>query len=544
VLARLYRPKLFSRALPATLAMEFAFGMLVVYCSSVVIITSPPLGTPPTPVFTAHDQGISITLQRDNAEDGMLELTASGRTGTQTPVITAQDESSTVSALSIALQQRFLGGYVFPEVLLAGKGPFDVEVTVPQTGGYDAHAKFTVPKGAFDPAPGWEAKRPFDFFTIVMILIALAALAFAIPVYLLSGRPAPYEPPSRGRFSELAAFAVFLLFAFAGTDAIALLHGSALENPYAAECVGDGNDWHTMLPSVAGVPTSQTPAEGCMWGMGNYMYMFPDRREYDYYKNLPSADVALTTLPQTLLSGVPAVLTLSMKETDGSPAKLFIDMDKIVHMVIVSRDETVYAHIHPDDIHPLTQQELDTSTFTLNYTFPKSGDYIVMVDYAHGVTLESKQFIVHVGGGNPQSAEVQEYPQQGNFDGYQVSLSYELPLAGQVETIYYTVTKNGKPVEFVPYLEAAMHVSVVKNDFSWHLHVHGEVHPRGVPLPPIIIKNGQVLHSMAMMTVPDHFTLPIEAHFIFPSAGLYTVWGQFKTASGDLVATAFTVRVE
>ncbi len=215
-----------------------------------------------------------------------------------------------------------------------------------------------------------------------------------------------------------------------------------------------------------------------------------------------------------------------------------------MHVVIVSKDESVYAHIHADDLHPLTQEELESSTYTLRYTFPKAGDYLVMVDYAHGLALESQQFTVHVAGAPAQAESSKEYPTEGVFDGYDVSLRYPLPIAGQVETIMYTITKNGAPVALVPYLSAAMHIAVLKNDFSWHIHAHGEVHPPGTPLPPIIVKNGQVIHSMAAMVVPDTFTSPIEAHMIFPTPGLYTVWGQFKTESGDLVASAFTVRVE
>jgi copper transport protein len=542
VLARLYRPRMFARLLPVSLAAEFAFAVLVVYCSSVVIITSPPLSQPVTKIFSAYDQGIAITLERDNAEDGMLLLSDSGGKGAGVPVITVQGGSA--SPLSINLSQRFLGGYVFPEALLPTQGSYQVAITVPQSGAYDAHANFAIQAGDFDPKPGWEAQRPLDSFSIIMMVIALAAFAFAIPLYLLSGKETPSEPPARRRVPEVLAIGAFVLVAFLGADTIAAFHGSWLENPYAAECNGDGNMWHTMLPSMAGQPTSQTPAEGCMWGMGNYMYMFPDQREYDYYKNLGAATVTLDTAPQGLIAGVPTTLTVSLKNPDGSPATLFVDMDKLIHVIIISKDESVFAHIHPDDTRPLTQQEINSSTFTVNYTFPKAGDYLVAFDYAHGVVLESKQFQVHVAGSPQQSDTVKEYPTEGMFDGYNVSLKYSLPIAGQVETIFYTVTKNGQPVEFVPYLDAAMHVAVVKNDFSWYLHVHGEVHPPGVPLPPIIIKNGQVVHSMAMMTVPDHFTLPIEAHLIFPTPGLYTVWGQFKTTSGDLVASAFTIRVE
>ena len=540
VLARIYRPGLFSRLLPASLAAEFAFAMLVVYCSSVVIITSPPLSQPAAHVFTARDQGVSITLQRDASEDGMVLLSDSVQSTTSTPVLTVQSNEG--DPLSLELQQRFVGGYVFPESLLP-KGQSDISVTVPQTGAYDAHAHFVLQGGDFDPSPGWESHRSLDMFTVLMMIIALLALLSAIPLYLLSGREVPLSN-TRNRVPEFLAVATFLLVAFFGGDAIATLHGSWLENPFSYECTSDGNMWHTMLPTMAGVPTSQTPQEGCMWGMGNYMYMFPDKRQYDYYKNLGDADVSLDTAPKNLMAQIPTTLSVSLKNSDGTPATLFVDMEKLIHVVIISKDESVFAHIHPDDTHPLTPQEIQTSTFTLNYTFPKAGDYLIAVDYAHGVTLESKQFTVHVSGAPTQSEKVVEYPTEGVFGGYHVSLKYPQPIAGQVETISYTITKDGKPVTLVPYLSAAMHVAVVKNDFSWYLHAHGEVHPPGVPYPPIIVKDGKVIHSMAMMVTPDTFALPVEAHMIFPSPGLYTAWGQFKTESGDLVATSFTIRVE
>jgi hypothetical protein len=313
-------------------------------------------------------------------------------------------------------------------------------------------------------------------------------------------------------------------------------------NPFQTQCDADGNMWHLMQATKAGKPLTQESMEGCMWGMGNYMYMIPDRREYQYLNSLPHAEVTIDHAP--FVAGVPTTFKVSLKEADGSPAKLSVDMDKLIHVIIASKDETVFAHIHPDDLHPLTQEEKDTSTFTLNYAFPKSGTYLISVDYAHGFTLESHQFTVEVSGTPAQSSETQVYPQTGVFDGYNVSLDSGVPFAGEVTTIRYNITKDGKPVtNIVPYLEAAMHISVVKNDFDSFLHVHGEVHPPGQPLPPIIVKNGQVLHSMAMMTLPPTIGPTIEAHLIFPTAGLYTIWGEFKVGD-SVIPTSFTVKVE
>ena len=314
-----------------------------------------------------------------------------------------------------------------------------------------------------------------------------------------------------------------------------------LANPFKALCESDGNRWHTMPPSIAGVATSMTPREGCMWGMGSYTYLFADQQEYKYYESLPHAEVSLAASPKILVAGVPTTLTVSLTNADGTPATLFVDMEKLVHLVIVSKDETTFAHIHAAQ----TGDEIAASTYHFTYTFPKAGEYLVSADYAHGLTFESKQFVVMVRGAPTQTVQAKEYPSPGAFGGYQVALKYALPLAGKVATLQYTITKDDKPITTIePYLSAAAHVSIVKNDFSTFIHTHGELHPPGVPLPPIVVKNGQVVHTMAqMMNVPEHFGPLVETHLIFGTAGLYTVWAEFKV-NGTVIPTAFTVRVE
>lgn len=542
VLARLFVPRVFARFLAPTLAIEFAFAMMVVYCSSVVIITSPPLIQPHTTVFFVRDQGVAITLERNLSEDGMLLLDISGRLPLGEPTITARGND--VSELTIEPAKRFEGGYVFPQALLSQEGPLTVSVTVPQDGAYDARATFIVDANDFNVPADYETRRPLDGFTGMMMAIGILATAAGLLLWYFSGLPGPELPTSRSKFTDVLALTGFLVAAFLAASCIAAVRGSYFENPYKRTCESDGNMWHTMQPMKAGVPTSKSPVEGCMWGMGKYTYQFADMREYEFNKTRGPAEVTLATVPGKLVAGVPTTLTVSLKDSEGLPATLFVDMEKLVHLVIVSKDQTVFAHIHADDSRPLTQEEINTSTFTINYTFPKAGEYLLSVDYAHGISLESKQFTVMVGGGPAQSKRTQEYPSTGAFGGYAVELNYVLPLAGEVTTLKYTMKKDGQPVQnLVPYLSAAMHIAAVKNDFSSFLHTHGEIHPSGTPYPPVIIKNGKVVHSMASMVTPPVFSGFVEAHVIFPSAGLYTVWGQFKV--GDkVIPTAFTVRVD
>lgn len=540
VLSARYRPALFERMLPLTIALEFAFATLVVYCSSLVIITSPPLSVPPTAHFSAVDNGARIELSQDRYQEGALLLTV-----TPAPVI---DPVVTLAGgggetISVDLTKKFDGGYVFPQTFITPQEQ-TLTVTAVQKKGYDAHAAFAVQASDFVAPDGWEAQRHVDLFTLILLLVALLIAASAFALHRLTPHEAPRVSSARKPYTIMSAGILALCALFAGANLIGGLRVSGLENSFKAECLADGSEWHVMLPTNAGIPTSKTPAEGCMWGMGNYMYMFADAREYRYYKHLGEATATLSLSSDRPIAGVPVTLTISVKETDGSPATLFVDMEKLLHVVVVSKDQTVYAHIHPDDDGPIPQSAIDASTFALRYTFPKAGEYLVMADYAHGIALESTQFTVDVGGGNAQADTPVQYPVVRDQDGYHIAVDYFQPFAGEVTTFRYTITKDGKPVEMVPYLSAAMHIAAVKNDFSWHYHAHGEVHPPGTPVPPIMVRDGVVIHSMAAMYVPDTFALPIDAHLIFPTPGLYTVWGQFRTKSGEIIATPFTVRVE
>jgi methionine-rich copper-binding protein CopC/putative copper export protein len=537
VLARAFRPALFWRLSAMTLAAEFALALLVVFYSSIVIITSPPLADSAQKIFSATDNSVSISLSRNAYEDGTAFLSVSGQ-GAKDPVILVSDAGG--APVSLDASKRYQGGYVMPVGLMTGGGPYEVSVTVPQEKGYDAHAKFTIQKGDLDAAP--EGARTFDSFTLSMIGIGVLALVFALFLGRYAGREVTKD--AKPLMPELSGIAVLFIVLFAAAGGVNALSTSGMLNPYKAKCEGDGNAWHLMVPMQAGRVMSETPREGCMWGMGKSMYMFPTMAEYDYFSGFPKAEVALQTSPETLVAGVPTKMNVTVKEPDGTPALMFMDMEKLIHMVVISRDQSVFAHIHADDVRPLTREEIADSSFDFDYTFPKAGEYIIAIDYAHGLTLESKQFVVNVTGAPTQSAEVRTFQETGNFDGYDVSMKADLPIAGEVTTMRFTVMKDGKPVTNIKsYLSAASHIAAVKNDFTEFIHTHGEVHPPGTPYPPIIVKDGKVIHSMAAMILPPEFGPNIEAHLIFPTAGLYTVWAQFNV-DGKVIPTSFTVKVE
>jgi methionine-rich copper-binding protein CopC len=539
VWSRAFTPRTFGKTVGVVLGIEFALALLVLFFSSVVIITSPPVQTLHTPVFSANENGLSITLEKDRSNDTNLLVKLSKATGT-IPSIGKQDPSQTEPD-HIDVTQTSARSYSFP-ILLLGAHETRLTITVPQKDAYDAHASFVIRPQDFTPDPATAPTREVDFFTLVFVALALSALVFGAVLYHYSIRPEPL-PPQLKNIQLVAIAACIMALCIVGGSA-ASLSQSRFANPFKAQCIRDGNMWHLMLPTKAGIAQSHTPTEGCMWGMGKYVYQFIDQDEYEFNSTLPETSVDLTYTPQKIVAGKPTRITAAIKNSDGSPATLFMDMEKIAHMVIVSKDQEIFAHIHPDDTHPISHDELESSTFDFEYTFPKAGTYIIAVDYANGLQLESRQFIVDVLGFPQQKQTAKSYENVGTFGGYTVTFNSSIPNAGDVATIKYEITKDGIPVtSLVPYLSAAMHIAVVKNDLTQFMHTHGEVHKPGAPIAPVLVRNGKVVHTMELMQIPPTFGPGVEAHLIFPEAGVYTVWGQFKVGN-DVIPTAFTVRVQ
>ncbi len=524
-----FRPHVIKKYLAATFGGMCAAAAFVVFFSSVVIITSPP---PHESVreFSSTDKGTEITLSRAPYDDTMALLTVTGPHEKPTVVIGARD-----GGLQPVLIQRFEGGYMFPWALVGAQNT--VTVIAPRPGSYDAQVSFELSSALFAKSDGHG--RTFDFFTLSMLVLTLIGIVYSIVLRYLSSAFGTVEVRHAGPRALIGALlaSVAILGISGGTSVL-------LKNEFEAACVNDGNMWHMMQPTYEGVPTLGEAREGCMWGMGKYFYQFADQREYEYLSSLGTTTVRMDTLPLSIRAGVPAKLKFTLRNADGTPATLLVDMEKYIHVVVVSKDESVFAHIHPDDVRPLTEKDINSSTFTVEHTFPTSGEYLVSVDFAHGTQLESKQFTLQISGSPAQVTDVRTYVSPGVFRGYTVALDHGGARAEEVTTLRFNVSKDGVPVTTLqPYLSAVSHVSVVKDDLSEFIHTHGEYHAPGTPYPPVVVRNGKIIHSMSSMTAPATFGPAFEAHVLFPSRGRYTVWAQINTGT-EVVPTSFTVDVE
>ncbi len=248
--------------------------------------------------------------------------------------------------------------------------------------------------------------------------------------------------------------------------------------------------------------------------------------------------VDMETLPAELKAGDTAKIIFTIRDGNGKPVQdLQITHDRLLHVIIASADFTVFAHIHPDDSGPITDEMKNKAEYPVSFTFPKAGQYIVALDTAAKGSLISEHFTIDVGGEPKMGHFIKDLSREKKFGDLSVRLSTvpEKITAGKEATLKYVIKKEGKPVtELEPFLSAPMHVAVISSDLDSFIHEHGVL-----PGSP---KHGHTAHMMHM-EVPKKFGPEIDVPVTFPARGVYQIFGQVGY-KGNVVVLSFMVEVQ
>jgi hypothetical protein len=233
--------------------------------------------------------------------------------------------------------------------------------------------------------------------------------------------------------------------------------------------------------------------------------------------------VVLETVPKEVKAQEPATLIFSLKDQDGKPIHgLSITHDRLLHVVIVGQDFTVFGHVHAEDSGPITKEMIRDARFPVTYTFPKAGRYLIAVDSALEGNHFSKYLYLDVSGEPKMGTMEKDLSRGKNFGDYRVALKTqpEHIKAGEETTLTYTIEQIDTPVtDLEPYLSAPMHLAIVLADLNNFIHAHGEL-----PGMPSTHHPAGHIHGM----VKGAFGPEIEAHVIFPVKGLYTIFSEVK----------------
>lgn len=287
-------------------------------------------------------------------------------------------------------------------------------------------------------------------------------------------------------------------------------------------------------------------------------------------------NVVLHTNPQKIEVGKTTTLMFKLTDAMGEPfTDLMIHHDRILHVLIVSENLQIVGHIHPEDFESRDLiAELD-GTYTVHFTFPFAGRYIIALDVMTADEEFAKYLYVDVVG-EKKMADISEdlrtektvygYKEEGGdrftkavstTDGKGTSeyhVKIEVPeqiKVGEMVHITYHFSRDGKPVtDLIPFLDAPMHFAIVSTRLDGILHTHGIV-PMNGKMEKMAEKDPHAGHKMKKKvttvhhhqgTTPEKFGPTVMLMTTFSKAGKYQIFGQLKHSDQILFPT-FMVEV-
>lgn len=294
-----------------------------------------------------------------------------------------------------------------------------------------------------------------------------------------------------------------------------------------------------------------------------------------------TAEATLATQPEVPRVGERTELAFTLTDGPGEPLQnLMTHHGRRVHVVIVSEDMQVLGHIHPHDY----DEQIEAGEARVFFTFPRSSRYLVAADYMTTEGAHAEQFTIEVAGSGASAAfddgvtvppsigivtldEDDRYTDPVVLEGTEEVGGYGVALqrpdrieAGEPVTLTYRFTMDGEPVtDLRPYLEAPLHLAVVRDDLGQFLHEHGMVtsedhaaHDEGHHAAHGSHDDthgshdemcGEHHHGHHGYQGPAEFGPEIMARFSFPEPGTYYLFSQ--AAHGDtLLISRIPIEVE
>lgn len=283
-------------------------------------------------------------------------------------------------------------------------------------------------------------------------------------------------------------------------------------------------------------------------------------------------NVALHTDPQKIEAGKPTTLMFKLTDAMGEPfTDLMIHHDRILHVLIVSENLQIVGHVHPEDFESRDMLAELEGTYTVHFTFPYAGRYILALDVITADEEFAKHLSVDVVGEKKMTKMTEDLRTEKTVYGYkeeggdrftkavsttdekgtsEYHVKIEVPehiKVGEMVHITYHFSRNGKSVtDLVPFLDAPMHFAIVSTRLDGILHTHGTV-PMNGKMKKMVETDPHAGHKMKEKhqhqgTTPDKFGPKVMLMTTFTKAGKYQIFGQLKHADQILFPT-FMVEV-
>jgi hypothetical protein len=268
----------------------------------------------------------------------------------------------------------------------------------------------------------------------------------------------------------------------------------------ASPALPPGMTWYCpMHPEITAAVTGECPICKMAFVVGNPF----DTREYE---------LDFITSPAAVTAGTPFTIRLKVRDGGDEAITKFEEVhDKRYHLFIISRDMSVFEHVHP-------VQQPD-GTWELEARLPKPGYYNMVSDFlptGGSPQVIMRSLITADFKGDARSDEVPIEPDtifEKTLNGITAKVDFEPRplLAGEHGHLTFNLTDaaTGQPItDLQPYLGAFGHTLIMSEDQVNAVHSH--------PTPDISNDISRGLGGPRVM---------FEGYF--PTAGEYRAWTQF-----------------
>ena len=222
----------------------------------------------------------------------------------------------------------------------------------------------------------------------------------------------------------------------------------------------------------------------------------------------------------------PTELTLSFNDPKGRPIRFLEKVhEQPIHLILVSKDLSEFAHIHPEPA--------PGDVFTVTHTFPHGGTYTAYADYtAPGASPTIARFDIQVAGPASKPEPLQPETEQTKTAGG-VEIQFTAPARMKVgEDIALSFSLNVRDLE--PWLGSWAHIMLVSGDRQTFIHAHPTEGPNPETNPL------QHVHTAAA-SGPSPTVIRTVTGFREP--GLYKLWLQFQR-HGTVITVPWTMQVQ
>jgi len=231
-------------------------------------------------------------------------------------------------------------------------------------------------------------------------------------------------------------------------------------------------------------------------------------------------------------NGLSATLKVRQFQPDGKPILNYeIDMQRLMHMVVIRDDFATFAHLHPSF-------DATTGTFWQPFTKDPSHRYFVYADTTpRGTGQQVFRFMLETDGPVTTAPVVRDAPVANATAGpYAVTLGSATLAADQPQSVSLTIFKDGKPAgDLGTYLGAAAHAVFINTRTLAYVHVHPTV--RGAQGEMHMASGAEM--DMSDATAGPSMTMSLPG---LPTA-LYKLWIEFRGAGGRVYTAPFTLLV-